>query len=106
MEILSRDPSLTLSELIRRILQNQPIRLQVRSGDLSAVMEQLSDIQSQLKKIGVNLNQVVKSFHGNTSSLQKFLLGKKLCAQQEVLQSEYEKIQTVLGKLQLRWLSE
>ena len=59
MEILQRDQSLTLSELIRRILQNQPIQLQVRSGELSAAMELLSDIQSQLKKIGTNLNQLV-----------------------------------------------
>ena len=106
MEILHRDPSLTLSELIRRILQNQPIQLQVRSGELSAVMELLSDIQSQLKKIGTNLNQLIKAFHGNSSSIQKFLLGKKLKEYQEELNSEYQRIEEVLGKLQLRWLSE
>lgn len=106
MEILQRDPSLTLSELIRRILQNQPIQLQVRSGELSAAMELLSDIQSQLKKIGTNLNQVVKAFHGNSSSIQKFLLGKKLKEYQEELDSEYQRIEQVLGQLQLKWLSE
>lgn len=106
MGILDRDPSLTLSELIRRILQNQPVQLQVRTGDFDVVMEELSGIQTQLKKIGTNLNQLVKAFHGKSSSLQKFLLGKKLKEYQEELNSEYQKIELVLGKLQLRWLSE
>lgn len=106
MEILDRDPSLTLSELIRRILQNQPVQLQVRSGELSAVMEQLSEIHSQLKRIGTNLNQLVKAFHGNSSSIQKFLLGKKLKEYQEELNSEFERIELVLEQLQVKWLSE
>ena len=106
MGILARDPSLTLSELIRRILQNQPVQLQARTGDIDVVMEELSGIRTQLKKIGTNLNQLVKAFHGNSSSLQKFLLGKKLKEYQEELNSEYQKIELVLGKLQLIWLSE
>lgn len=106
MGILERDPSLTLSELIRRILQKQPIQIRVSSGEFSAAMEQLLEIQTQLKKIGTNLNQLVKTFHGNSSSIQKFLLGKKLKEYQEELDSEYHKIEEVLGQLQLKWLSE
>lgn len=106
MRILARDPSLTLSELIRKILQNQPVRLQIRSGEFSAAMEQLSEIQAQLKKIGSNLNQLVKAFHGNSSSIQKFLLGKKLKDYQEELNLTYQQIESVLGQLQNRWLSE
>lgn len=106
MGILARDPSLTLSELIRKILQNQPVRLQIRSGEFSAAMEQLSEIQAQLKKIGSNLNQLVKAFHGNSSSIQKFLLGKKLKDYQEELNLTYQQIESVLGQLQNRWLSE
>lgn len=106
IEILGRDSSLTMSDLIRRILQNQPVHLQIRSADLDATMEGLSDIQTQLKKIGTNLNQLVKAFHGNSSSLQKFLLGKKLKEYQEELNYEYQRIELILGKLQLKWLSE
>jgi uncharacterized protein YukE len=106
MGILEKDPNLTLSELIRRILQNQPVRLQVRSGELSAAMEQLLEIQSQLKKVGNNVNQLVKAFHGNTSSIQKYLLGKKLKDYQDELNSSYQRIESVLAQLQLKWLSE
>ncbi|RIW13331.1 hypothetical protein D0X99_16265 [Algoriphagus lacus] len=104
--ILERDSSLTMSELIRRVLQNQPIRIQVREQGISELMEVLISIDGQLKKIGINLNQVVKQFHGNSSSIEKFLLGKKLLAFSKDLENEQEKLDGILSQLQLRWLSE
>mgnify|MGYP005754082593 CR=1 FL=1 len=104
--ILEKDSSLTMSELIRRILQNQPIRIQVRERGASDLMEVLISIDVQLKKIGTNLNQVVKSFHGNSSSIEKFLLGKKLLAFKHDLDKELRLLDGVLAKIQVRWLSE
>lgn len=104
--VLQRDPSLSMSDLFRRIIQNQPVRLLVRSGDFSAAMEQLSDIRSQLEKIETRLNQLVDAFRGDTSAVQRFLLGKKMSEYQKELISEYRRIDDVLGKLQQRWLSE
>jgi len=104
--ILDRDPSLSMSELIRRILQGQPIRIQVQERGLSNIMERLISVESELKKIGVNLNQVVKAFHGNSSSIQKFLLAKKLLDFRKSLEIELKKMEDILGKLQVKWLSE
>ncbi len=106
LKILEKDSSLTMSELIRRILQNQPVRIQVRERGLSDLMEVLISIEGQLKKIGNNLNQVVKAFHGNSSSIEKFLLGKKLLAFQHDLDKELKLLDGVLAKIQMRWLSE
>lgn len=105
-KILYRDPSLSMSELIRRILQRQPIRIQVQERGLSNTMEVLIAIEFELKKIGVNLNQVVKEFHGSSGSIQKFLLAKKLLDFSKSLEFEIKKIEEVLGKLQIKWLSE
>ncbi len=104
--ILERDSTLTMSELIRNILQNQPIRIQVRDRSVSDLIEVLISIDSQLKKIGINLNQVVKSFHGNSSTIEKFLLGKKLLAFQHELGNELTNLDEVLAKIQVLWLSE
>lgn len=104
--VLEKDSSLTMSELIRRILQNQPVRIQVRERGVSDLMEILISIEGQLKKIGNNLNQVVKVFHGNSSSIEKFLLGKKLLAFQHDLDKELRLLDGVLAKIQVRWLSE
>ncbi|MBS4040955.1 MAG: hypothetical protein KGZ81_16335 [Flavobacteriales bacterium] len=106
VKVLDKDSSLTMSELIRRILQNQPIRIQVRDRSVSDLIEVLISIDSQLKKIGINLNQVVKSFHGNSSTIEKFLLGKKLLAFQHELGNELTNLGEVLAKIQVLWLSE
>lgn len=106
LRVLEKDSSITMSELIRRILQNQPIRIQVRDRGLSDLMEVLISIDGQFTKIGTNLNQVVKAFHGNSSSIEKFLLGKKLLTFQKELAEEHKRLDQVLAKIQMRWLSE
>ena len=104
--ILDRDPSLSMSELIRRILQRQPIRIQVRERGLADMMEVLLSVESELRKIGINLNQVVREFHGNSSSIQKFLLAKKLLDFRKGLEGELKRLDSVMEKIQLKWLSE
>ena len=106
LKILEKDSSLTMSELIRRILQNQPIRILVRERGISDLMEVLISIEVQFNKIGNNLNQVAKAFQGNSSSIEKFLLGKKLLLFQKELAEEHKRLDQVLAKIQVRWLSE
>jgi CO dehydrogenase/acetyl-CoA synthase epsilon subunit len=104
--LLGRDSRLTMSELIRRIIEKQAVTIRVKSSDMSEVLERLIDIHGQLHKIGINLNQVVKSFHGTGSSIQKFLLGKKMNQDQLQILEQIEKLNLVLSQLQLKWLSE
>lgn len=104
--ILDRDPSLSMSELIRRILQRQPIRIQVRERGLADMMEVLLSVESELRKIGINLNQVVREFHGNSSSIQKFLLAKKLLDFRKSLEGELKRLDSIMEKIQFKWLSE
>ncbi|WP_297337951.1 hypothetical protein [Algoriphagus sp.] len=104
--ILSRDPSLSMSELIRSILQAKRIRIQIQERGLSDVMEELLSVEAQLKMIGSKVTVVVNEFHGNSNSFQKFLLAKKLCGFQRSLQGEMKHLEPVLEKLQLKWLSE
>lgn len=104
--VLNRDSSLTMSELIRRILEKRPVTVRVKTSEMSEVLEQLVAIHSQLHKIGINLNQVVKEYHGNSSSIQKFLLGKKLHQDQTRILSILENLRDILSKLQTKWLSE
>lgn len=104
--ILTKDPLLSMSELMRRIIEKQPVILRVKSSEMTAVLEQLIAIHFQIQRIGSNLNQVVKSFHGNSSSIQKFLLGKKLHQDQQQILGQIEKLNRILSQLQQKWLSE
>ncbi|WP_297338463.1 hypothetical protein [Algoriphagus sp.] len=104
--ILSQDPSLSMSELIRSILMRRQIRIQVQERGLSDVMEVLLSVEAQLKKVENKVTVVVSEFQGNSNSLQKFLLAKKLRGFQRSLQGEMKHLEQMLEKLQLKWLSE
>lgn len=104
--LLVRDSSLTMSELIRKILEKQPVTIRVKSSEMSEVLESLSGIHSQLHKIGINLNQVVKEYHSSNSSITKLLLGKKLYQEQLRIVTILEQLKSILSQLQLKWLSE
>lgn len=104
--LLGKDPLLSMSELIRRIIENQAVTVRVKSTGMTEVLEQLIGIHGQLHKIGINLNQVVKVFHGSNSQIQKFLLGKKLHQDQQQILELIEKLNLILSQLQQKWLSE
>lgn len=104
--LLGKDPLLSMSELIRRIIEKQAVTVRVKSTEMTEVLEQLIGIHTQLNKIGINLNQVVKAFHGSNSQIQKFLLGKKLHQDQQQILELIDKLNPILSQLQQKWLSE
>lgn len=104
--LLDRDSSLTMSELIRKILEKQPVTVRVKNSEMSEVLESLMSIHAQLHKIGINLNQVVKEYHGSNSSITKLLLGKKLHQEQLRIVDILGQLKSILSQLQLKWLSE
>ena len=46
--LLARDSRLNMSELIRKILEKQPVTIRVKSSEMSEVLESLTGIHSQL----------------------------------------------------------
>jgi hypothetical protein len=104
--LLKRDSNLTMSELIRRIIEKQAVTVRVKSTEMAEVLEELVAIYGKLQKIGVNLNQMVKAFHGSNSSIQKFLLGKKVNQDQQHLLKLLQQLEAILIQLQHKWLSE
>jgi hypothetical protein len=53
----------SIGELARRILSGGTITIFQKDATMDGPMEQLAGIRKELKAIGVNMNQVTKSFH-------------------------------------------
>ena len=104
--LLAQSNGLTMSELIRNILENRPIKLRYQNVALDQVMHQLALIYAEIHRIGVNVNQFAKEFHQSNQSIQKFLLGNKLIDHQQKILHEIEKLKPILSELQQQWLSE
>lgn len=99
-------PGQTMSGIIRNILENRPIKLHYHNFVLDQMMHQLSRIYCEIHRIDVNVNRFVKEFHQANQPMQKFLLGKKLIDNQQLIQREIESLKPILSELQQRWLPE
>ncbi len=95
-----------MSEVIRDILENRPVKLRYQNVALDQVMHQLAQIYGEIHRIGVNVNQLTKGFHQSNQPIRKFLLGKKLSDQQQKIQREIDGLKPLLSQLQQQWLSE
>ncbi len=106
MTLVSKSNGLTLSKVLRDILENKTVKLRYENVALDQVMHQLALMYRETHKIGVNINQVTKEFHQSKHSIQKFLLGKKMIELQLAVMHEIEALKPLLAELQHRWLSE
>ena len=55
--------SASMAEVIRRILSNRKIKLLHQDNSLNAPMEEMALIRKELKAIGININQITRTFN-------------------------------------------
>src|SRR5688572_29046732 len=56
----------TMSELVRNILHNKPIKVYTVDESFPKLMEEISSIRKELNAIGININQVTRGFNNST----------------------------------------
>lgn len=62
-DLLAKTRCKTMSELIRNILHNRPVKVYTVDESIHNIMEELSGIRKELKSIGININQVTHYFN-------------------------------------------
>lgn len=68
----------TLSELVRTILFKRSITVNSRNASLDEVKEELIGIRSELRRIGININQVVHYFNLQDQIADRFRYGRQI----------------------------
>ena len=61
--ILSQNPNKDMSGLVRDILDNRPIKIFTRDITLDNLMEELANLRTEIRAIGININQITKLFN-------------------------------------------
>ncbi|WP_431217177.1 plasmid mobilization relaxosome protein MobC [Puia sp. P3] len=61
--LLDQNPQNDMSRLVRAIITKQPVRVFTRDLTLDNVMEELSRLRTEIKHIGVNINQITRKFN-------------------------------------------
>jgi len=104
--IISRNPNLNMSTLIRDILENRPIKVFTHDLTLDNLMEELANLRMEIKAIGVNINQITKKFHTYPETQRKEFYAKTAFSEYQALQPKIEQLLTIITKLAKRWLPE
>ncbi len=105
-ELLSKTRCHTMSELVRNILYNRPVKVFTIDETFHQQMEELSAIRKELKAIGININQITRYFNSATDSTQKLFHSFKVDTHILEVSDKVESLLEIVSKLSEKWLQE
>lgn len=107
LEKMSRESNCrSVGELARKILSAEKITVFHRDLSMNAPMEQLVMLHKEIKAIGVNINQVTRSFHQSDQDLQRLLYASKLAQQYKDADAKINLLLSVISQLSHKWLQK
>ena len=94
------------AEVARRILSKQPITVFHHDRSIDLVMDQLSGFHRELNAIGVNINQITRSFHGTDNPASKTFHATKVAEQYRLVGAKVDDLLAIISALSLKWLQK
>lgn len=95
-----------MSEMVRDILDNRPIRVLVHDDSLEQYMEVLSSIQKELRSIGININQVTRHFNSSTADTQKMFHSMRIAEQYDQVGIRVDQVLSIISQIAEQWLQK
>ncbi|MEZ2338821.1 mobilization protein [Mucilaginibacter sp. RCC_168] len=96
----------SLGEVVRKILQRQRILYFHKDISLNGPMEELSSIRKELKAIGININQLTRSFHISRHEAQKNFFILKVAERYEKVEEKVDRLLIIVSQLSVEWLQK
>ena len=96
----------TIGEVARKILSNQPIKCFYKDITLNPVMEELAMIRKELKAIGVNINQITRTFNQDKSENHRAFYVLKVADQYKLVDGKVDRLLVLVSQLVERWLQK
>ncbi len=105
-KLLEGNPQNDMSRLLRDILHNKPITVFTKDKTLDNVMEELAKLRSEIRAIGVNINQITRLFNTYPDPQRKALFAKMAFKEHQALAPKITELLEIVSKLAKRWLSD
>ena len=105
-DLLKNQPNKDVSTLVRDILNNRPIKLVTYDRSLDIVMEELSALRSEIRAIGININQIARLFNTYPEPKKKEFYAKIAFNEYLSLNGKTDRVLELVTKLSKIWLSE
>jgi hypothetical protein len=96
--------SASMAEVARRILAGQKIKLFYKDISMNAPMEEMALIRKELKAIGININQLTRSFNQDKTGTHQAFYLLKVAGQYDKVGEKVDYLLTLISKLAEQWL--
>jgi mobilization protein MobC len=104
--LLESDPGSDMSTLVRDILYNRKIKVFTRDTTMTDTMEEMARLRSEIRAIGININQITRFFNTYPEPSRKHLYAKMAFDEYRALEPKINQLLTIASKLAKKWLSE
>lgn len=96
----------TIGEVVRRILSSQQIVYFHKDASMDAPMETLSEIREELRRIGININQVTRYFNSCKTDAEKNSYGMKVAALFVSVEPQLKIVMALIAQMSRKWLQK
>jgi len=104
--LLDENPHNDMSRVVRAVLINRPIRVFTRDLTLDNLMEELARVRTELKHIGVNINQITKKFNTYPEPQRKAFYAKLAFQEYLAIESQIDRLLEIITPLSKKWLQK
>jgi len=94
----------SIAEVARRILNGQKLKLYYKDISMNAPMEEMTLIRKELKAIGININQLTRSFNQDKAGTHRAIYLLKAAEQYQAVGEKVDRLLTIITKLADVWL--
>ena len=98
--------SASMAEVIRRILLNRKIKLLHQDNSLNAPMEEMALIRKELRAIGININQITRTFNQDKEETHRAFYVMKVADLYKNVDERVEKLLVIISQLAEKWLQK
>ncbi|CAM4388486.1 hypothetical protein SAMN06265348_115130 [Pedobacter westerhofensis] len=96
----------TIGEVVRKILNNRPIKLLHKDVSMNLPMEEMALIRKEIKSIGVNINQQTHRFHISQNDTERSFHAIKTSETYKTIEPKIDRLLAIISKLAEKWLQE
>jgi hypothetical protein len=105
-ELQKKSDCSTMGELVRRILTNRKIKIFTIDVSMDGPMEEMALIRKELKSIGVNINQITRSFNQDKTGTNRGYYITKNSDLYRQVDLRVERLISLISNLALKWLQK
>ena len=98
--------NLSIAQVIRKILNNREIKIFQQDDSMNQPMEEMALIRKELKAIGININQITRTFNQDKAETHRAFYVMKVADLYKTVDERVEKLLVIISKLAEKWLQK